>query len=223
MLHSDFRCGWCWLMLAIVSPWMVSDANAETIVPNSSVWKWWHSVEGKDPAEKDEDFYSSFYLAEFDDASWQQGADKTGPHGGFAYGEEEFTGIDIGTPTAEEDRKPAYFRLKFKTDKPFEQVVLKCQRDDGIIVYLDGQEVLRDNIAKDAKQGHAVFATATVSEEAETQISTFPLKVTLPAGEHILAISLHNRAGASSDLRIAEISLETPAQVAVPATTPQAE
>ncbi len=39
-------------------------------------------------------------------------------------------------------------------------------------------------------------------------VNRFYLPDSLGAGEHVLAISLHNRPGGSSDLRIAEISLQ---------------
>jgi hypothetical protein len=104
--------------------------------------------------------------------------------------------------------------LKFKTDRDFDSLVFKCQRDDGIIVYLDGKEVLRDNIARgllglgQVKEAYRLMAQNTVAGEDETKVNSHPLRVRLPAGEHILAVSLHNRDGGSSDLRIAEISLE---------------
>jgi hypothetical protein len=185
------------------------DAYAEVLVPVGSTWKWYHTADGVDPAKEDEDFHTTFQTAEFDDSKWQSGKDQAGPHGGFGYGEDAFTGVDIGAPENPANRKTAYFRIKFTTNQEAEKLVLKCQRDDAIIVYLDGQEVLRNNLAADAKAAHDLFATEIVAGEAETQVNSFPCTHKLPAGEHILAISLHNRPDGSSDLRIAEISLET--------------
>jgi hypothetical protein len=183
--------------------------QAEVLVPVGSTWKWHHSTDGVDPASTDEDFHTTFYLADFDDSAWKSGADTAGPHGGFGYGEEDFTGVDIGLPQDPNQRKTAYFRLKFKTDKENEKLVLKCQRDDAIIVYIDGKEVMRDNVPADAKEAFDLFATQAYGGDDETEVHSFPLDLKLPAGDHILAISLHNRPQGSSDLRIAEISLET--------------
>ncbi len=189
-------------------------AHAEVLVPPTSEWKYLHPTDGKDPAKAQADFHKTFFKAEFDDASWKSGKDSAGESGGFAYGEEEFKGVDLGQPEKPEDRKTAYFRLKFKTTEPQKNLVLKCRRDDAIIVYIDGQEVLRDNVPE-GENAYDLFATATVEEEAK--LNTFPLKIELPAGDHILAISVHNRAEGSSDLRLGEVSLETAPAGATPA------
>ncbi len=197
------------LMAALIFSVAAAWAQAEVLVPNDSTWKWLHPAAGKDPAEADEDFHTTFYLAEFDDSTWQTGKDEAGPHGGFGYGDEGFKGVDLKQPEDTAHRKSAYFRLKFHTDQAFEKLVLKCQRDDGLIVYLDGKEVARDNVPADEKDQHALFASETVAGAAETTVMTIPLKGSLSAGDHVLAISLHNRAGGSSDLRLAEVSLES--------------
>jgi hypothetical protein len=197
------------LMAVLGTGLLPSASRAEVLVPVGSTWKWLHSREGTDPAAKDKEFHTTFYLADFDDSAWQSGKDQAGPHGGFGYGDPGFVGVDIGQPEDLSQRKTAYLRLKFSTTAAQDKLVLKCQRDDGIIVYLDGHEVLRNNMPAEAKEAHGLFASETVGGEEETKVNSFPLKGSLPAGDHILAISLHNRAEGSSDLRIAEISLET--------------
>jgi hypothetical protein len=194
---------------------LASGASAQVLVPSTSEWRWLHPTDGVDPEKQTPDFHMTFHTMKFDDSKWKTGKDKPGPNGGFGYGEEGFEGVDIGLPETE-NRKTAYFRLKFKTDKDYENLFFKCQRDDGIIVYLDGKEVLRDNIARgllglgQSRDSYNLMAQDTIAAEAETTVNSYPLKVKLPAGEHVLAISLHNRDGGSTDLRIAEISLEMP-------------
>ena len=178
----------------------------QVLIPHDSTWKWWHSSEGVDPAEEVEDFHSTFFKADFDDSEWKEGKDKPGPDGGFGYGNEGFEGVDIGPPEDPEDRKTAYLRLRFKTTEPHDALLLKCQLDDGMIVYLNGEEVLRENVG-DGDEAHDLFAEQTIAGDDETEVKTFPLEDVLPLGEHLLAISVHNRKGGSSDLRIAEISL----------------
>jgi hypothetical protein len=201
--------GFRWFSVALVVGLSSHELSAEVLVPVGSEWKWHHSREGADPAKEDEDFHTTFQTADFDDSKWQAGKDKAGPHGGFGYGDEGFDGVDIGRPQDPANRKTAYFRLKFTTNQDAEKLVFKCQRDDAIIVYLDGKEVLRNNLPADAKEAHDLFANEIVAGEDETTVNSFPFTLKLPAGEHILAISLHNRPEGSSDLRIAEISLET--------------
>ncbi len=186
-------------------------AHAQALVPSTSTWKWFHPTDGVDPAKAHEDFHQTFFKLDFDDSKWNTGADKPGAHGGFGYGEEGFEGVDIGTPEAPENRKGAYLRLKFTTNEDCENLVFKCQRDDGIIIYLDGKEVVRDNMPR-GRNNYDLYAEETISAEGETMVHSFPIAEKLSAGDHILAISLHNRGlgddgSGSSDLRIAEISL----------------
>lgn len=203
------RCLALGVLLAATS--LSAAAAADKIVTPDRTWKWLHPTDGVDPAKAVPDFHKSFFLATFDDSLWKEGKDSPGLHGGFAYGEEGFTGVDIGTPPqtgTENRRKSAYFRLKFKTEKAFGELVLKCQRDDGVIVYLDGKEVARDNMPGGVADSYGLFATETISAVGETTPIALKIPGTLAAGEHILAISLHNRDGGSSDLRLAEITLE---------------
>lgn len=189
-------------------------AWAEDLIPVGSEWKWLHPTDGVDPGKADKEFHKTWHTLEFDDAEWKTGQDSEGEHGGFAYGEEDFTGVEIGLPDADDPidttkpvkRRTAYFRHTFETKDEATSLVLKLQRDDGIVVYLDGKEVARDNVGLN-DDSYELMAHTTTSGEAETQLREYKLKGPLPAGKHVLAISLHNRAGGSSDLRIAEISL----------------
>jgi hypothetical protein len=192
----------CFAWLAVAT----SLQAADTIVPAGSEWKWLHPTDGTDPASANKDFHKTFMKADFDDAKWNKAKDSAGPHGGFAYGEEGFTGQDIGKPD-EANRKSAYFRSKFKTEKGFKDLVLKLQRDDGVIIYLDGKEVGRDNVGG-GDDKYDLYAADTIGGDDETKLVEVKLEGSLEPGDHILAISLHNRPGGSSDLRIGEISLE---------------
>lgn len=191
---------------------------AETIFAPNQTWRWLHPTDGVDPAKNSPDFHKTFFTAAFDDATWKEGKDSPGLHGGFAYGEQGFTGVDIGTPPKkgengeENHRKSAYFRLKFKTTKTFGDLVLKCQRDDGIIVYLDGKEVARDNMPGGINDSYGLYATQTIGDAAETTPVALKIAGSLAAGDHVLAISVHNCDPPSSDLRLAEVTLEGTAQ-----------
>ena len=49
-----------------------------------------------------------------------------------------------------DNRKTAYFRHKFSSEKALKNLSIRMQRDDGVIVYLDGKEVARDNMPENA-------------------------------------------------------------------------
>jgi hypothetical protein len=176
-----------------------------SLVPPDAEWKWLHSTGGTDPAEHDPDFHTTFFSPAYDDSSWQSGKDSTAPNGGFGYGR-GFTGVDIGQPENESRRCTAYFRHRFTTDKTHTSLELRCQRDDAIIVYLDGSEVLRENLPE-GPDAYALFASQPQGPDNDGVIHRFPLPGTLEPGEHVLAISLHNAKAPSSDLRIGGITL----------------
>lgn len=184
-----------------------SPAIVASIVPSTSEWKWLHSANGNDPATEDPKFHSAFYQPSFDDSKWNKGKDSSGVEGGFGYGEANFNGVDIGTPPRKGLSKTAYFRHRFTTDQEFNNLEFRCQRDDGIIVYLDGVEIARDNMQA-GDEAYLLPANWTISDSDETTVFLYELEdLTLPIGEHVLAISLHNTEAPSSDLRIGEISL----------------
>ena len=176
-----------------------------TLVPADSVWRWLHPTDGMDPAESDADFHTTFFTAKFDADAWKSGKDSNDEGGGFGYGDDWFEGLDIGKPASKELGKSAYFRHRFTTGKEHSNLELRCQRDDGIIVYLDGKDVARDNM-REGEEAYDLPAASVVSDE--TTVWRIPLvDLTLLPGEHILAISLHNTEKPSSDLRIGAITL----------------
>ena len=173
--------------------------------PPDSEWKWLHPTDGVDPAGKDVDFHTTFFAPGFDDSAWKRGKDSADPHGGFGY-DRDFAGIDIGIPENGDHRHSAYFRHRITTDKPHTSLELRCQRDDALIVYLDGKEVLRENLPAGPD---TYLLAATVSQGAENDgvVHRFPIPGTLEPGKHLLAISVHNTEKASSDLRLGGVTL----------------
>jgi tetratricopeptide (TPR) repeat protein len=187
----------------------LSEANlsfdSSVIVPPSVIWKYWHPTDGTDPAEDDPDFHETFANLDYDDAHWSSGKDSAGPGGGFGYDDQRGTAVPFEQPS-ETNRLTAYFRHSFETEEPREDLLLYLQRDDGVIVYLDGREVQRDNIGP-GPEAYELAAQRTIGGSDEQRVMVLRLPGQLEAGQHVLSISLHNRAGGSSDLRIAEISL----------------
>ena len=178
----------------------------EPIVDVGVMWKWLHPADGIDPGTDDRDFHETFYLRDYDDSTWKKGPDSPGPTGGFGYNPGDDPQVPWEQPESEEDRKTAYLRHEFTTDSRWENLYITLQRDDGVIVYLDGKEVVRDNVL-DGPEAYDLWADEVVSSKAEVEVEQSNLGVSLEPGKHVLAISLHNREGGSSDLRIAEISL----------------
>jgi tetratricopeptide (TPR) repeat protein len=176
-----------------------------SVVPPDSTWKWLHPIDGRDPAETTAGFHTAFFRPDFDDSKWKAGTDSADPNGGFGYGL-NFTGLSIGKPEDMIHRRTAYFRHVFKTDKAHDHLELRCRRDDGIIVYLDGKEVVRDNLPA-GPDAYQLSATRAQGPDNDGVIHRFPIPGTLAAGDHILAVSVHNTAQPSSDLYLGGVTL----------------
>jgi hypothetical protein len=88
----------------------------------------------------------------------------------------------------------------------FTSLELRCCRDDGIIVYLDGKEILRDNMPG-APEAYLLHASEALATENDGVLHRFPIPGTLAPGLHILAVSVHNTALASSDLILGGVTL----------------
>ncbi len=179
-------------------------ATPAVIVPGDSEWKWLHPADGTDPAGSEPGFHETFASPKYDDSKWQSGKDSPAEGGGFGYGDP--VGVTWDTPE-KENRKTGYLRHRFTTKAAMKDLVLSLQRDDGVIIYLDGKEVARDNVG-DGKEAHDLMAETTISGAGETTPIELKLPGELAAGDHVLAISLHNRAGGGSDLRVAGITLK---------------
>jgi hypothetical protein len=161
------------------------------VIHPDSEWKWLHPVDGVDPGTRSPDFHQRYSQLDFDDSAWRSGKDSSRPGSGFGYrprAGERFPGVDIGIP-GDGQRYTAYFRRRFTTTEDAEGLELSCQMEDGIIVYLDGVEVVRDNM-QEGPDAYRLSAQGAAGSEA-TKIQRYAIPGTLPAGDHVVAVSLH--------------------------------
>jgi hypothetical protein len=149
-------------------------------------WKYLDS--GVDPG-------TSWRNAGFDDSTWSSG---TAPLGeGDAH---ITTSINTGTSTA---RHTVYFRKTFTVPNAASVAHLRLNvlRDDGVVVYLNGTEVARDNITSGtvAHNDLAPNNTEGAAESAYWTSNALPL-ASLVNGTNTIAVQVHNRSLTSSDL-----------------------
>ena len=94
-----------------------------------------------------------------------------------------------------------YFRHRFDVadSNSVAQLTLSLIRDDGAAVYLNGTEVVRDNLAADAKFDD--FADSTVGGDEELTLQDFVIPPSsLVSGENVLAVEVHQSSDTSSDV-----------------------
>jgi hypothetical protein len=74
------------------------------------------------------------------------------------------------------------------------------QRDDGIVLFLNGREIVRDNLRSGPLAANAL-ATVAIAGSGETEWLSFTVPSTgLITGSNVLAVQLHQSAVNSSDL-----------------------
>jgi beta-glucanase (GH16 family) len=134
----------------------------------------------------------------FGAAGWKEG------RGPFGYGEgDEGTAVDFG-PNPDQKRITTHFRRVFSVAGPGEvrSLSLWVARDDGVVVYLNGVEVLRSNLPEGAI-APGTLASATVNGDSERRwvLASGIDPCLLESGPNVLAAEVHQAAPNSSDLR----------------------
>lgn len=162
-----------------------AEAASTTVVAYGSWWK--YRDNGVDPG-------TSWMSPQYDASSWK---------GGFAqmgYGDgDEKTVVGYGADPAKKFTTTWFIR-QFNVANPaaFSSVLLSVVRDDGVRVYLNGTEVIRDNLPR----GWVQPSTPAVSDGTS---ETIPVTRTLPGsvlwpGVNTLAVEVHQATPNSSDI-----------------------
>ncbi|MDP0499753.1 MAG: GH92 family glycosyl hydrolase [Verrucomicrobiota bacterium JB022] len=132
----------------------------------------------------------------FDDSSWSEGPSKLG------YGDSHNTTTIGYGPDSNNKYPTTYFRHHFTVDSVQNVVGLNVDvvRDDGVILYLNGHEIVRDNMPA-GEVDYLDWSANTVDGSAETTFYNFVVSSRyLVEGANVLAAEVHNRSGNSSDL-----------------------
>ncbi|MBN1442419.1 MAG: DUF2271 domain-containing protein [Planctomycetes bacterium] len=161
------------------------DIETATLVARGSTWKY---------HDEGTDLHSTPWKSlDYDDSSWDSGPAELG------YGDSPATTLSYGPDAA--DKHPCYyFRHRFQMTYAPESVKLLVQRDDGMVVYINGTEVARDNMPS-GDTAYGDYASSAVGGSDESTLFEYPMlpSVIVP-GENIIAVEVHQSDGASSDL-----------------------
>jgi Calcineurin-like phosphoesterase len=156
------------------------------LVPAGSTWR--YLDDGSDPGPTWRD------LA-FDDGSWASGPAQLG------YGDgDEATAVN-GGPSGNRFIT-TWFRHSFPVSAPgsIEGLTLSLLRDDGAIAYLNGTEVVRENMPA-GPVGPLTPASATVGGAEEDAFFDFAVPAgLLVTGDNVLAVEIHQSGPTSSDI-----------------------
>ena len=164
-----------------------SQTDDEELVSLGSEWKFHDSGE---------DLGTAWQSPSFDDSNWSAGSAELG------YGDgDEVTTVSFGN-NSNDKHITTYFRKSFiyegNASIPL-QGVIRLRRDDGAVVYLNGEEMFRSNMPGGAI-GFNTLASDGVGGNAESELNTVALQLTLLGGENVIAVEIHQRSATSSDI-----------------------
>lgn len=132
----------------------------------------------------------------FNDGAWASGPAQLG------YGDgDEATVVSFG-PNASAKYITTYFRRAFTVADPaaFAGLTLRVLRDDGAVVYLNGNEVFRTNMPAGAVSSSTLASTALGGADETTYVSASVPVSALVAGTNVVAVEIHQANGTSSDV-----------------------
>jgi hypothetical protein len=128
----------------------------------------------------------------FDDIAWSAGAAELG------YGEADETTVVSYGPEIFNKHITTYFRrsINLFTTAGLSNLTARVLRDDGVIVYLNGAEVFRNNLPDDDISFNTLAVLATEEQWLEF---TIPATLLVP-GRNTVAVEMHQVNPASSDI-----------------------
>jgi hypothetical protein len=165
----------------------ISLAAMDLLAPAGAVWK--YLDDGSDQG-------TAWITPSFDDSAWASGPAKLG----YGTGDES-TVVSFG-PDPSNKYITTYFRHAFDLEDPsiFNSATLHLLRDDGAVVYLNGEEIIRSNMPG-GTINYLTRASSTISGSAEKIFHMFPVDPTrLLPGLNVLAVSIHQVNATSSDI-----------------------
>jgi hypothetical protein len=149
---------------------------------------------------------------DYDDGGWSSG--KTPAGFGSILQTQIVTTLDFGSQTS--NKHPTYyFRKTINIDDPdqFSHFVFNMHVDDAAIVYVNGQEIIRDGFSDSDIVSYNTYAP---SGGKEGVFDTFEVPANaFSEGRNLIAVELHNQSPGSSDL-VFDMSITADASILEP-------
>lgn len=164
---------------------LVLQASPETLVADGAKWRYHDKGVDKGTNWRKKNYSKH--------KNWKKGRAQLG------YGDGDEAKVIQSGPDG--DRHPtAYFRKKFQVSDPdvFSALDIRLVRDDGAVIYINGVEVLRENMPS----GIITFDTfASGSAQNESSWHEFTVGASaLVKGTNVIAVEMHQSGPGSSDL-----------------------
>ncbi|MGC6427927.1 MAG: lamin tail domain-containing protein [Akkermansiaceae bacterium] len=179
-----------------------TDLSSRTIIPPGS--RWAYLDDGSNQR-------TEWKAPGFDDSEWQTGPAPLG------YGDDPATELDFGDP---DDRHiTSYLRHDFQVADPttFDALKILIQVDDGAIAYLNGFELLRQNMRAGSVTQNTTSLSAVTPDLEEIWHEFLISSEALVSGNNVLAVEVHQTSKSSVDMRfdleLQSITFSNPTQL----------
>ena len=167
---------------------LAAGAEAKALVPADDAFE-----PGEEP-----DALRPWTLEDWNDSGWLSGTT------GVGYDYDDLIGLDV--VAMRNTNETVYIRIPFEVDDPvaIQALTLRLRYEDGMIAYINGREVARDNAPDVGSETWNSGAPVTRSDSDAVEAVDFaiPQFDFLHAGTNVLAIQGLNRSTGSSDLLI---------------------
>ncbi len=160
---------------------------SQSLVPFGAAWKY---------LDNGTDQGTAWRAPVFNDATWASGPAQLG------YGDGDENTVVSSGPNPGNKNITTYFRHTFSVASPaaIDCLLLRVIRDDGIVAYLNGTEVLRNNLPAGTITNQTAAILALI-EPGESNLVVAAIDASLlVAGNNVLAVEVHQSSGISSDL-----------------------
>ncbi len=179
IVHSNTKRIACMLFFFMA----IHSSGQITLIPYGSSWKYWANSQANFPA--------NWETTGFDDSAWPSGTGELG------YGDgDESTCIPAASPVAGTLCTPTgnkwptyYFRKVINIADPtiYTNFGFNIDRDDGFVLYVNGVEVSRNNIA-----AGAVSYGTTATSAIEDEVISFTVSTSaFVSGNNTIAVEMH--------------------------------
>ncbi len=184
----------------LLACWVSAAGAKVTLVPAGAVWR--YNASGTDLG-------TAWREPAFPDSGWSSGPAQLG------YGD----GDEATVLPAKPVYACYYFRHSFDVANPatFSSLSLEVLRDDGCVVYLNGQEVVRYNMPA-SPITYSTWASSASEYPWDPPVSIPNLLV---AGKNVIAVEVHQGNSASSDISL-DLRLTATSEVFVSLNSPAA-
>ncbi len=143
-----------------------------------------------------EDLGTDWVDNDYDDSAWSSGDAELG------YGDgDESTTVSYGEDSFNK-HTTTYFRKSFEFEGEEASGVsglIRLRRDDGAVVYLNGEELLRSNMPEGPIDA-STFAASEITGNGESSLNEYSVQLDLLAGTNVIAVEVHQINLTSSDI-----------------------